>query len=337
MTSQTTAPTVVVFAQETDAPVDAVVCELTERGVAVFRADTSWFPNRLVLDAGLDATGRWTGALVTEHRRVDLEAITAVWYRDPAAFRFPDSLTDVERAYAHREARLGFGGVLAALPGVLWVNNPNRAVDAMFKPVQLATAAAGGLRVPATLVTNDPAAVTAFAAANTDDGAESSKSGVVCKSFGSNAVTEGGRLKVAYTHRLTDADLADLRSVASTATQVQRWVDKSHEARVIVIGRRMFTILIHAHSAAARVDWRADYGALTYELVDTPLDIERGLRAYMDILGLAYAAVDFAFDTDGRAWFLESNGSGQYGWLESRTGAPISAALADLLTEGTSW
>jgi hypothetical protein len=110
-----------VFAQEADAPVDAVVRKLIEREVAVFRADTSWFPGRLMLDAHLDsATGRWTGELRTEHRRVELGAIRSIWYRDPAAFRFPTELTDVERAYAHREARLGFGGVL----------RPPRAADA---------------------------------------------------------------------------------------------------------------------------------------------------------------------------------------------------------------
>jgi hypothetical protein len=31
--------------------------------------------------------------------------------RNPAAFRFPDGMSDVERAHAHREARLGLGGV----------------------------------------------------------------------------------------------------------------------------------------------------------------------------------------------------------------------------------
>jgi hypothetical protein len=44
--------------------------------------------------------------------------------------------------------------------------------------------------------------------------------------------------------------------------------------------------------------------------------------------------VDFAIEADGRWCFLESNGCGQYGWLEAQTGAPISAALADLLAEG---
>lgn len=134
----TAAPgTVVIFAQEADAPVDAVVRELDQRGVEVFRADTAWFPEHLSLEARLEGDGRWRVVLFTEHRALELEDIASVWYRDPSAFQFPATLTEVERAYAHREARLGFGGVLAALP-VLWVNHPNRAADAMFKPLQLA-------------------------------------------------------------------------------------------------------------------------------------------------------------------------------------------------------
>jgi ATP-grasp ribosomal peptide maturase len=318
--------TVVVFAQEADAPVDAVVRALDRRGTRVFRADTAWFPQQLTLDAHLDpVTGRWTGVLATEHRAVNLEDIASIWYRDPSAFRFPGSLTEVEWAYAHREARLGFGGVLAALP-VLWVNHPNRAADAMFKPLQLATAAASGLHVAPTLATNSPAAAARFAR-------EHGPAGTICKSFGPNTVTEAGRLKVAYTRRLAEKDLSELDGVASTATQLQQWVDKTHEARVVVIGQRMFTITIHADSAAARVDWRADFAALRYRLVDTPPEVEKGLRRYVDNLGLAYAAVDFAIDARERYWFLESNSSGQYGWLEAQTGAPITAALADLLTQ----
>jgi glutathione synthase/RimK-type ligase-like ATP-grasp enzyme len=155
---------------------------------------------------------------------------------------------------------------------------------------------------------------------------------VVHKSFGPNSITEGGQLKVAYTRRFAAADTDDLRGVGSTALQAQAWVDKGSEARVVVIGERMFTILINAGSAAAHVDWRAGFDALTYELIDTPPEVEAGVRAYMKALGLAYAALDFGIEKDtGRYVFYESNSSGQYGWLESQTGAPITAALADLL------
>ena len=319
----TTVPgTVVIFAQEADAPVDAVVRELDQRGVQVFRADTAWFPQRLSLDAVIDVNGHWRGTLFTEHRAVDLEDISSIWYRDPSAFQFPATLTEVERAYAHREARLGFGGVLAALP-VLWVNHPNRVADAMFKPLQLATAATCGLNIQPTLVTNSPAAAFRFTRVHGVDD-------TICKSFGPNTITEGGKLKIAYTRRLCVHDLGELVGVASTATQLQRWVDKTHEARVVVVGERMFTITITADSPAARVDWRADFTGLRYQLIDTPPDVKRGLRRYMSTLGLAYAAVDFAIDQD-RFWFLESNSSGQFGWLEAQTGAPITAALADLL------
>jgi len=316
--------TVVIFAQEADAPVDAVVRELDRRGVEVFRADTAWFPQHLSLEACLEGDGRWHGALFTEHRFVDLDDIASVWYRDPSSFQFPATLTEVERGYAHREARLGFGGVLAALPAI-WVNHPNRAADAMYKPLQLATAAACGLSVAPTMVTNSPAAVSRFAR-------EHGAGNVVCKSFGPNTVTEGGQLKIAYTRRLDENDLGQLDGVASTATQLQRWVDKTHEARVIVIGERMFTVTITASSPRARVDWRADFTALSYGLIDTPPEVEKGLRRYMATLGLTYAAVDFAIDRD-RFWFLESNSSGQFGWLEAQTGAPITSALADLLTQ----
>jgi ATP-grasp ribosomal peptide maturase len=312
--------TVVVFAQQADTPVDAVVHELAARDVPVFRADTSWFPRQLVLDARLSTEGRWMGELSTPHRAVDLEAIRSIWYRDPSAFSFAEDMTEVERVYAYREARLGFGGVLASLD-VLWVNHPNRAADASYKPLQLATAARCGLTIVPTVITNSPEAVRRLAA--------ESPAGVVCKSLGPNTVTEGGQLTVAYTHRLTAEDLADLAGAEATATQAQQWVNKTHEARVVVVGQCMFTILIRAGSPASR----ADYPALSYEWVDTPPKVEKGLRAYLAEMGLAYAAVDFAIDTDERWIFLESNSSGQYFWLQSQTGAPITHALADLLTE----
>lgn len=317
--------TVLVLAQDADAPTDHLVAELTRRGVPVFRADTSWFPRRLVLDAEISADGVWSGSLATEHRSVQLQEIRSVWYRDPAAFAFADGLTAVERAYAHREARLGLGGVLAGLASVTWVNHPNRAADSSYKPLQLTTAAACGLQIPPTLVTNSPAAVRRFA------GAHASAGGVVQKSFGPNVITEGGRTKVAFTRRLDESALADLRGVDATATQVQRWVDKTVDARIVVVGDHMFTIAITAGSAAGRVDWRADYDALSYEWIDTPADVAHGVRAYMKAMGLAYAALDFGIDAAGRFWWYESNSAGQYGWLEARTGAPITAALADLL------
>ena len=139
---------------------------------------------------------------------------------------------------------------------------------------------------------------------------------------------------MAYTHRLSQDDLTDLRGVGVTAHLLQWWIEKSHEARVVVVGRRVFAIAIYANSATGRVDWRADFPALSYEIIDPPPAVQTGVTTYLKLLGLAFAAFDFAIDQSGTWWFLESNSSGQYGWLEDATGAPISQAIADLLTEG---
>lgn len=101
---------VVIFAQEADAPVDLVVRELSQLQVPVFRADTRWFPRDLVLDAQL-VDGRWSGTLSTEHRTVDLTDVRSIWYRDPSAFDLPPELTGPTRT-----ARPGSGSAVCSLP-----------------------------------------------------------------------------------------------------------------------------------------------------------------------------------------------------------------------------
>lgn len=316
--------TVVIFAQDSDAPVDKIVWELHRRDVPVFRADLSWFPQELVVDAEI-RHGRWSGKLYSRSRTVDLQEIRSIWYRDPSAFRFPSGMSDVERTYAHREARLGLGGVLAALP-VLWVNHPNRAADALYKPLQVTIANECGLDAPPTLVTNDQHAVPRFA--------RSAPHGVVNKTFGPNSITEADTLKVAYTNFLDRSDLSDLRGLDVTAHQIQDWIDKDYEARVVVVGNHVFGIAIHAQSAASRVDWRADFDSLSYDKIELPMHVHNGVLRYMETFGLAYAAFDFCISREGHWYFLESNSSGQYAWLEAATSAKITDALVDLLVKG---
>ena len=148
------------------------------------------------------------------------------------------------------EAKFGLGGTLASLD-VLWVNHPNRAAAA-YKPLQLATAARCGLRVPNTLITNEPAAVRRFAAGGT----------TVTKMLGANHIAEDGIRKTTFTRLLCDGDLANLRGIEVTMHQFQRWAPKQKEARIVVIGARQFGFAIHAHSEAAYVDFRTDYDSL---------------------------------------------------------------------------
>lgn len=51
-------------------------------------------------------------------------------------------------------------------------------------------------------------------------------------------------------------------------------------------------------------------------------------------LGLSYCALDLVVTPSGDYVFLEVNPSGQYGWLESLTGLPITRELVRMLMRG---
>lgn len=127
---KSSAMTVLVLARDFDPTVDAVVLTLAERQVPVFRTDLRDFPTWLGLDAEL-RDGRWSGRLWTREREVRLEDVRSVWYRNPSSYRFMVTLSADERAFAHREATLGLGGMLASLDA-LWANHPNRCADAVY-------------------------------------------------------------------------------------------------------------------------------------------------------------------------------------------------------------
>lgn len=317
---------VLVLSEDFDPTVDAVIDELRLREVEVFRCDTAWFPARMGLAVELD-DDRWAGSLATKDRCVSLGGLRSVWYRRPTAFVFAEEMSGPEHRHAAWEAKLGFGGVLADLPA-LWVNHPSREADASYKPVQLATAIRCRLTVPPTLITNRPGAVRRFAAAQQGQ--------VVVKPLAYGSVFEEGVGKAIYTHVLTAEELADLVGVEVTAHLFQRAIlDKAFEARVTVVGRRMFTAAIHADSGAARTDWRSDYDSLRLSVIEPPGPVASGVLAFMNALGLRFGAFDFAIDTDGTWWFLECNSAGQFGFVEDSTGLPITAALVDLLERGT--
>jgi D-alanine-D-alanine ligase-like ATP-grasp enzyme len=52
-------------------------------------------------------------------------------------------------------------------------------------------------------------------------------------------------------------------------------------------------------------------------------------------MNLAYAGLDFVVTPDGDWVFLEANTGPEFGWLEAATGAPLTAAMADLLEKGS--
>lgn len=313
--------TVLVLTGADDPTADAVVTELKHRSARVVRMDTGDFPSALRLAARNDAEG-WSGCLVGEHAKVHLAEVNSVYYRRPTRFRMPDGLSDGDAAFAAAEARLGLGGVLACLDA-LWVNNPMKVAVAEYKPLQLEVAAGAGLAVPRTLVTNHLEAATEFAE---DVGP------VVCKTFSSLMLADADGMRMTFTTHVDPAGI-DGAQFAATTHLLQERVPKDYEARVTMVGRQPLGVAIRTDSEQGRLDWRTDYPQLRYEPIEVPDDVTKGMVAYLDALGLSYGAFDFAITPQGEWIMFECNPAGQWLWLQQETGAPIAAALADLLTE----
>ncbi|WP_172385656.1 MvdC/MvdD family ATP grasp protein [Streptomyces sp. MNP-20] len=302
-----------------DAATDLIVQALPAAGAAVFRMDTAQFPRALRLAAVHDDRGDgWTGALVSGDRTVRMEGVRAVYWNRPGLFTF-EGLSESDAHWARGAARIGFGGVLASLDA-RWMNHPARASAAEFKPLQLKIARAAGLDTPRTLVTNDPDHVEAFARAVNGP--------LITKSLGSPFVAHEQVRETIYTRAV---DLDQLDGIEITAHLFQEEIAKDHEIRLVWIDGVCHSVRIDARSAAARVDWRADYDALDYTLINTPKAIEASVGTYMDAMGLTYAALDFIVRPDATWTFLEANPSGQWAWLNSPT-LPLAQTIADALT-----
>jgi glutathione synthase/RimK-type ligase-like ATP-grasp enzyme len=195
-------------------------------------------------------------------------------------------------------------------------------------------AAQAGLRVADTVVTNDRDTAAAFVAEHAATGR-----GVVTKMLASNSIVEDGQRYMAFTRPVSPADLEAPVGIETTTHLFQTRIEKAHDARVVVIGSRLFGFAIHATSEDSRIDFRRDYRAVRYERLDIPADVRDGVDGLMSALGLRFAAIDFVVDTEGRWVFIgDVNPGGQFGWLEAETRVPLTDALADLLTDrDASW
>ncbi|WP_440581825.1 ATP-grasp ribosomal peptide maturase [Streptomyces djakartensis] len=297
-----------------DPTADVVISELHDRGVPVVRFDSGDFPASLSAEAEITQDGL-RGRLTTPSRTADLANVRALYYRRPTGFAFPH-LDEQDARFAVSQARYGLGGVIASLPDCLYVNHPHYIGDAEFKPSGLTAAVKAGFKVPLTLITSDPDAARAFIERNGP---------VIYKPLSNPVYLVDDVSSVVKIAEVTTADIDD--QVAGTAHLFQKLVPKTADVRVTVIGRHTFCVWIDS----GLLDWRVDYSRLRYTLVPTPPDIELALHEYLDHFGLLFGAFDFAVDAEGRWWFLECNPSGLWYWLESETGLPMCAALADLL------
>ncbi|MFB7299855.1 ATP-grasp ribosomal peptide maturase [Streptomyces rubiginosohelvolus] len=310
---------VLVATEADDLTADMVISELNRRNVPVARFNPADIGAALTISARFGSCpAPVAGQLRTPSRTVELAEVRSVYWRRPVWPAF-DHLEPDDARFAAAQTRYGLGGTLYALDGPLWVNHPLRNAAADYKPAQLAIAQRLGLTVPSTLVTNDPDEARSFIGDHEQ---------VIFKTLRWTPYRRGGVPVTGWADPVMAAEIDE--RVAVVPHLFQAVVNKVADLRVLVVGREVFAVRIES----GMLDWRKDYSALSYRVVNLPARVEDALLAYLDHFGLASGSFDFAVDEAGGLWWLELNPNGQWGWLEESTGLAMSAAFAELLTQG---
>ncbi|MEO3872231.1 hypothetical protein ABGB18_25750 [Nonomuraea sp. B12E4] len=111
----------------------------------------------------------------------------------------------------------------------------------------------------------------------------------------------------------------------------QELVPAALDLRVTLVGSETFGCAIHSQRGESPLDWRLDQSVpMTQHQLDP--HTESALHQVRERLGLQYGAADLRLTPDGVPVFLEINPCPEFSFAEHRVGAPISRALAGLLS-----
>jgi glutathione synthase/RimK-type ligase-like ATP-grasp enzyme len=199
---------------------------------------------------------------------------------------------------------------------------------AELKASQLRIAAGLGFALPPTLFTNDPQEFLEFYREHNGR--------VVSKLPGPAFIRLAGATFNRYTQIVSRRDIGYADAIRFSPVLFQAYVPKQVELRVTVVGQQVFAAEIHSQqSNHTKHDWRRydDFETPHYPH-DLPRDVSRLCVQLVERLGLCYGAIDLILTPENEYVFLEINPNGQYLWIETLTGLPISDALCDLLATG---
>ena len=234
-----------------------------------------------------------------------------VWIRRPQPAVHNPNVTEPDRKFAEGEYRwfsLSLMYLLETLP-FRCVNKYTASRFINNKSVQLVLARQCGMRVPATMMSNQPGAVRKFL--------EEYPGRTICKPFFPHVWQKSdGGLAATETFELT-ADQLPADEILTWAPAIyQEMVVKEYDVRMVLMGNKVYSYALHNPKKA--LDWRQDagQGLVEVEIIKTPPAVEKGVLEFARRSGVCFGSLDFAIDNKGEWWFLEINEQGQFLWLD---------------------
>jgi glutathione synthase/RimK-type ligase-like ATP-grasp enzyme len=270
--------------------------------------DTRQFPASLKISLNPDEHAGSLGQLVDGSQTVPLSDIQSVYWRYHMGLKLPPLKEQFLLDMAHREIESTLGSLFRMLD-CLWVNSPEAIAMHAYKTYQLQLMHQAGIRIPQTLISNDPDAVVAFY--------ERLNGQVIFKPVRGGAHTE--------TLKPEDLRLHRLKELAKAPVQFQELIE-GVDVRVYLVKDELFAGEIRSKT----LDFRADPQAEIVP-VNLPDSVAEDCRTLARVLGLVFTGIDVRRTPAGEFVFLEGNPCPMFMHFERQSGYPISDRLVDLL------
>jgi hypothetical protein len=280
-----------------------VQCSIILTDSMAYAGGMSWTPSAEVTPVVRDADGL----------EVAVGELDVVWWRrltgEP---QIPCTLAAGAHDLVVNDCRATLLGLLLTEFNGTWISPPETTRTAQNKLLQLKTAQRVGLRIPRTLVSQDPAQVRRF-----------------CRDVGDQVIvkTVAGAQSTPVMAGLVRPEMLTDEAVRLSPAIYQEFVPGSRHLRACCFGCEVHTALLETEA----LDWRypLDADVQPYRLDEqTAAQVSR----VVEELGLRMGIIDLKLTPDGAPVWLEVNPQGQFLFLEGMsTGMPLTRIFTEYL------
>ncbi len=279
---------------------------LAEVDVKVDYLDTRRFPTQLRMSWQPNTQ---VGSLqLLDRHQLEFQDIKSVFWRSFTGVEIPNLEESHQQMVAFNDSMSALRTMLQACPA-RWVNSWQAYQFHKEKPLQLRQVQQLGVKIPETLISNNPEQVIKFAKLHQK---------VIFKPV------YGG----AHTQILTDSHLEPERlnlALSISPITLQEYIPGTN-IRSYVIANSVYSAEIRSNS----LDFREDYQAQLIPM-ELPAQVKQHCLAITKALYLEWTAIDWRRTPEGEYFFLEANPSPMFIHFEKQTGFPITEELVNLL------
>lgn len=254
-----------------------------------------------------------------EEYNIQFEQLKGVFYRAPVFLRTQAKAELSVQEQLERNQWSSFLRNLIIFQNTNWINNPVYTYRAENKMFQLCVAESCGLQIPKTYVSNISVNML-----------EREKKYIV-KSLDTALFydTQNNKEMFTYSNVVSGEELQDYE-LASAPIIIQEFLNPKVDCRVTYIQGKLFPVKILQNGEGLYGDWRLRKDELEYVPFQLPPNISVAICKLMQKLEIQFGGIDLAIVGE-KYFFIEVNPTGEWGWLEIKTGMQISQTIKKAL------